>query len=681
MTASIYPKQLAVVLTIVMSTFSFAVQVTFQVDMQYQDVSPDGVHIAGGFQGWDSAASECTLVNDAIYAATFELNPGDYHDFKYINGNYWDTAEGVQRNITVPAEDTILDPVFFNDYEIVEGSEPVNVTFHLNTSTMPGYSDSTNTIVIRGNLNGWSGNDWELINIGGDYWSYTTVAPLEPGNYEYKYVNLGLAGDEWESTNNRYLVVTGIDGDQELPIDYFSALGPPYIETDGLDVYFRVSAMSILCYESEDLFVAGSFEGWTGILMTNEGSGDIWGLSYSFETPTEIDYRYRHGIDGWESSGIERFANITRDTTLALVYFNNYYYYDSPPEYNITFQVDLTGWLDEQSEAGIPMFSSSRGDTLEVLGNFNDWNDTDVAHSVMTRQPGTTNFYLSLESAWCLGYLIEHEYEYKYFIKHSPESIFLFESEYGLMYPDMGWEESPQNGGSNRTFNLGYSENDIYHLPMAGYYDLPAEGTIPAGQQIITTYTIDMSDADTSGFVPGDEVRLILKDKWTNYLQGFGDEAPTIASDNGDGTYTAIVTLTGPAPWHTLYVWEFVNADTTMQEGGGLGYGKYRVRYMCPSEGVWSDWDYPIDIWTEEPPLFVEDYQSAFECLGACLTDGDVTGDGTLNILDIVAMVYHILDIEPLLDDMICHGDMDTNESINIIDIVIMVDFILGLSY
>ncbi|NQU67697.1 MAG: lamin tail domain-containing protein [Candidatus Marinimicrobia bacterium] len=650
------------------------VSITFQVDMQYQEVSVDGVHIAGAFQGWDPAASECTLVSDAIYAATFELNSGDYHEYKFVNGNAWGSDEGVQRNITVPDANTVLDPVFFNDYEEVAGAEPVNVTFNLNTSTMPGYTDSTNTIVIRGSLNGWGGNEWELMNVGGDYWSYTTVTPLDPANYEYKYVNLTLAGDEWESLDNRPLVVTGLDGDQNQAVDYYNSAIPPFVETDGIDVYFRVSTLGIPGYAGDEMYTAGSFEGWSGTLMTDEGTSEYWGLSFSFDIPTAVEYKFQHGVGGWEGTA-NRTANITQDTTLAFAWWD-----DIAPSIEETvtktliFQTDMSEWLDEAGATGMPVFSLARNDTMEVRGGFNGWNDNDISNSVMVRQPGTNIFSLPVS----ITNYPSLTTEYKYFIKHSAESVLLFESEHGPMYVDMGWEDSPQYGGSNRTFSLGDSDNDIYQLPLAGYYDLPSGGTIPAGQQVVATYTIDMNDAGASGFVSGDIVRMVLKDKWNNYLQGFGNEFATIAVDNGDGTYSATVTLTGPAPWHTIYAWEFEGVEFSLQEGGGFGFGRFRARYMCPTDGVWTDWAFPTDIWTEEPPLFVEDFQGAQECLGVCTTDGDVTGDGSLNVLDIVAVVSHVLGLSPIADDMVCHGDMDTDGTINILDIVIMVDIILN---
>ncbi|MGY8929519.1 MAG: hypothetical protein ACKVHK_07600, partial [Flavobacteriales bacterium] len=53
------------------ATFSAqtSTNVTFSVDMSGEIVSPDGVHIAGGFQGWDPALTELTDDDmDGVYS-------------------------------------------------------------------------------------------------------------------------------------------------------------------------------------------------------------------------------------------------------------------------------------------------------------------------------------------------------------------------------------------------------------------------------------------------------------------------------------------------------------------------------------------------------------------------------------------------------------------------------------
>ncbi len=60
---------------------------------------------------------------------------------------------------------------FVNTFSIVVlflSTATAAVTFNLNTSTAPGFTDTTSTLVIRGSMNGWGGNEWALSNVGGD---------------------------------------------------------------------------------------------------------------------------------------------------------------------------------------------------------------------------------------------------------------------------------------------------------------------------------------------------------------------------------------------------------------------------------------------------------------------------------------------------------------------------------
>ncbi|MCB0570889.1 MAG: T9SS type A sorting domain-containing protein [Phaeodactylibacter sp.] len=71
--------------------------VTFNVDMakvaEWGSVSPDGVHIAGSFQGWDPAATLMTDNGDGTWSYTTQMAPGTEVQYKYLNGNAWGTDE------------------------------------------------------------------------------------------------------------------------------------------------------------------------------------------------------------------------------------------------------------------------------------------------------------------------------------------------------------------------------------------------------------------------------------------------------------------------------------------------------------------------------------------------------------------------------------------------------------
>ncbi|MFM9986877.1 MAG: lectin-like domain-containing protein [Flavobacteriales bacterium] len=96
----------------------FGTPVTFSVDMSQQIVSPNGIHIAGDFQGWDPASTAMIDMGNGIYSITIDLPPGTYY-FKFINGNAWGTDE------LVPTTCGIDDGSFNFNREIVVGTNPI----------------------------------------------------------------------------------------------------------------------------------------------------------------------------------------------------------------------------------------------------------------------------------------------------------------------------------------------------------------------------------------------------------------------------------------------------------------------------------------------------------------------------------------------------------------------------
>jgi len=299
---------------------------------------------------------------------------------------------------------------------------------------------------------------------------------------------------------------------------------------------------------------------------------------------------------------------------------------EDPVTKTIIFSVDLTEWLDEDGATGMPVFSVARGDQMQVRGGFNGWNCDDPADCEMTRTPGTNIFSLAVS----LTSLPDAEQEYKYYMQLDSSSIELFESTNGDMYSDMGWEDSPQFGGANRIFTLGADDGTGFlELELSGYYDLPAGAVIPAGQEVDVTFTVDMTGADADGFSAEDTVSLVLKDKWLNYLQGLGDNSVHVATANGDGTYSATVTFTGPFPWHMIYTWSFYDVDNVadIEEGGGFGFGRFRARYQHANSDnncEWENYTFPMDEWQKDPPLPLEDYDPESVCISLTNVDDGV---------------------------------------------------------
>ena len=621
------------------------------------------------------------------------------------------------------------------------------VTFNLNTSTAPGFTDTTSTIVIRGSMNNWGGNEWDLSNLGGDYWTFTNDT-ISDGEYEYKYVVIDNMGTEsWESTDNRTL---NVSGDTNLPQDYWeNGTIPPYTETDSIDVWFRVSTAGILGYAGDTMYIAGNMNSWTGEPLTQEGDSEFWSRHYTFDpSGTNASYKFQHGFGGFESIG-NRMATLSADTTLGWVYFNNEPPTDAEVLYSsvtltlvdeangfqdirfkgtmtnwavvqgyddgtngdetagdmiwtavfdsivgpnsyewgaidtdngngttcelcdgsdgygtwllniigepnqeftieedgsvtgstsitipyqgeeitktVIFSVDMTEWLDEEGATGMPIFSVARGDQMQVRAGFNGWNCDNPPDCEMTRTPGTNIFSL----ATSVTGFPNTETEFKYYMELDSSSIEVLNATYGDIYDGIGWEDSPQFGGGNRIFVLGADDGTgLLELDLAGYYDLPPGGVIPAGQTVALTFTVDMTSAEELGFnAEEDSVYLSIKDRWLKYIQGLGDDYKVIASANGDGTYTVSPSFTGPFPWHMIYTWGFYDVSEVayVEEGGGFGFGRFRARYQhanANNDCWWRDYSFEEDSWQFEPPLPVEEFNPDSICIPLAGIDG-----------------------------------------------------------
>ncbi|MEC8610506.1 MAG: hypothetical protein VXY06_02005, partial [Bacteroidota bacterium] len=90
-------KRFIFLLSILLSSFSFAqIDVTFRVDMQYQQVSANGVHIAGSMQGWNPSSTTLSDNDgDGIWEVTLTLSENSSYEYKFINGASWGYDESV----------------------------------------------------------------------------------------------------------------------------------------------------------------------------------------------------------------------------------------------------------------------------------------------------------------------------------------------------------------------------------------------------------------------------------------------------------------------------------------------------------------------------------------------------------------------------------------------------------
>ena len=168
------------------------VPVTFQVDMNDETVSADGVHIAGGFQGWDPAATMMSDDDmDGVYEVTVDLPADSTYEFKFINGMSWDFVEDVpptcqvevagndNRFLTIGADATEV------SYHVCYGSCAAcgMTTVRLRVDMSVESAVSPNGVHVAGNFQGWDPAGTPMSDANGDgvweTWASFTPIPLK----------------------------------------------------------------------------------------------------------------------------------------------------------------------------------------------------------------------------------------------------------------------------------------------------------------------------------------------------------------------------------------------------------------------------------------------------------------------------------------------------------------------
>lgn len=176
------------------------VNITFQVDMSNETISPDGVHIAGDLNGWSPSDNALADQGDDIYMLTISLNPGSDIQYKYLNGNAWGTEEaasldctvgGNNRIFTVPNADDTLELVPFNACpDVIQKN---HVVFRVDMSNEIPSADG---IHVAGNFVAWDPAAATMTDMGNGIYEYQADVLASILTLQYKYVNGNAWGNE-----------------------------------------------------------------------------------------------------------------------------------------------------------------------------------------------------------------------------------------------------------------------------------------------------------------------------------------------------------------------------------------------------------------------------------------------------------------------------------------------------
>ena len=491
------------------------VNVTFQVDLTYQTINSNGIHIAGNFQ--DTAGfganwvPDTTLLvdssNNGIYEVTVAVPSGAYL-YKFINGNTWSNVEVVpascgvgvdlNRSIVIGTNDTTIAPVCFSS--CLACLPTSNITFKVG---MKGQVIDSSGVHITGDFQSLLGLiDWDpsslaLSDTNGDS-IYELMVAIQPGTYEFKYVN----GNAWgkdeavpqactaAGSNNR---VVAFSADTVLPPICFGTClncsGVKHSATFKVDMSAYVSAFN-------RVFVSGYFNGWSGSADTlQDANGDsIWEITLVLP---EGVHEYKFSIDNWTDqelftgnepcvtgtgSFINRVFNLTADTTFGAYCFGACSLCPAAPAafYDIILKVDMNNYPTSFNQ-------------VYVSGDFNSWCGTCHRMSDINLD-GIYEDTLRLPT---------NNYEYKFTVDNwSDQEIF------------NGSEVCTDTNGPNfnRVFSLDTTDT------ILGPYCFNTCSTCPTRPNVSTTFLVDMAlqTIDSTGVFVSGSFNLFNKDTLTH---------------------------------------------------------------------------------------------------------------------------------------------------------------------
>lgn len=175
--------------------------VTFRVDMNNEMVSDQGIHLAGTFNGWDPSSVEMVHIGNQIYSVTLTLDEDDVHQYRFVNGSsngnfemvpdecgYEGESGGLERQIVIPSNDTVLEAVCFAECapcEVYQVTVQVDMMFEL---------VSIYGVHLAGSLNSWNCEDLEMTSSGSSVYE-TTLEVYAGDTLLYRFVNGNQPGD------------------------------------------------------------------------------------------------------------------------------------------------------------------------------------------------------------------------------------------------------------------------------------------------------------------------------------------------------------------------------------------------------------------------------------------------------------------------------------------------------
>ena len=677
----------------------FSASVTFNVNMSDQDVGDEGPTLWMGHLYPTPGFIMTDEDGDGIWSYTTELDEGVY-TYKYRNGHWtdWNTGSGWEevpqecevgnygdREITVGTEDIAVDSVCFGSCtsECIE-TIYANVTFQVDMSDEE-LSDS-DVVYVQGSFNGWCGYCNPMSDIDGDnVWELTVNIPL--GTYEYLFTTNGWDGlqagppqgsdCDWDPTDSYTNYGFTLEEDMLLGPYCFGTCWDTCQPPAPVNVTFAVD-MNDQVVDPLGVFMIGDFQdvAWDPFLPSqmfdNDGDG-VYSLTLSLFSDQYIEYKFQNGLNVESDAGVGSCGNNQNSTCQ-----------DPGPACNNRYIQIPSCQLDDSDncvlddiELAAAKFNSCNLVSASV--NFYiDLNDTEYPNSDYD-QCGVNGSWCATESGdwpgWCLT--LDDDNDDNIFtgtlenISSGDYEFIVFCSGIADNYSGWGVQLGPTVGSecdfdtSDEFGNYGFSitDEDVDVSYCAGSCDGTCSDSSDDGGSVdLYDVSFNLDGIDDCGFV---SVTGTF-DNWSGWGANTDNGMIATGLENGDYEYTILCVDTSVSEW-----WNDIWAAST-QIGAPLGS-------TCDAAPDDEYANYGFTISNSNITVSV--------CAGlcdetceevSCSNNGDVNGDQILNVVDIVAIVSHVLGTNVLDDEFSCRADSNNDDIINVVDIVYFVSQILN---
>jgi hypothetical protein len=314
------------------------VSVTFQVDMNGQTVSGNGVHVAGNFQAaagfpgdWNPGAAELTDDNaDGIYTLTVDIPAGQY-EYKFINGNDWPQEEGIpvinqkgggnsNRFFAVTAwhadNGGWTMPANLFGGSAPAGKVAVRLQIDMSNQTVAPEGVHVAGDAITPNWTPQHGTATESANN-----KYAYVTNVDPGaTYQYKFLNGDFWGDDESAPD-----ACGSGGNREVTVADADVITEAYcfgtcdLCAPQTEVSFALDLNGEGGGNPAGVSVAGSFQGWSpgATLLTDDDADGIYTATILVDQGT-YEYKFINGIAWGDDESVPAACNVNGNRQLVV---------------------------------------------------------------------------------------------------------------------------------------------------------------------------------------------------------------------------------------------------------------------------------------------------------------------------------------------------------------------------